>query len=83
MKPRIIIQVRGGLIADIISDCEVDVHVFDWDNVECIQEVSDLYTEYPARALSRRKFNIALKKVNREVETQVAKNQAYEKDHNH
>ena len=47
-KPRIIVEVHGGMVQVVYADCDVDVDVLDYDNFydsDCDEEASSAYED--------------------------------------
>jgi hypothetical protein len=68
MKPGIIIIVQGGLVQNIISNGEVDVHLLDWDGLKDSDTPDpDLPPMHPDETLSAEAFEERLRTLRQEA----------------
>ncbi len=56
-KPMVYIEVEGGIVTDVSSDCPIDYVLIDWDNIRAGDDLS--FDEYPCSIYGSRRQELA------------------------
>lgn len=63
MKPKLLIEVRGGLVQCVTATADMDVITLDWDNISAGEELAEaLEPGEPDEVLSPQQFGLLLHK---------------------